>query len=377
MQLFFTDEQFKKSGVSLPGIPFLANDQAELVEPANRFLFHIAAVRGRTRSEVTWRTYADHLYDFFSFLEENELGWDVVISTHLAAWRNGMLERGVQRSTCNHRIRTVAAFYSWCMRMEMITNVPFHTDEIFVPRPKGFMAHVNATGNKINANELTLPSVRSLPKFLNLDQAYTFIQTLSPERTQLVAWLMLLCGLRREEAAGLDIRVLPTPAGHDPKKSIRMTLDPSLTPTKGSRERWVNLPYPLAGHLHDYLMRDRPPLARAFKKKYGYHSTKLFLSQLGEELSLDGLDYQFRLASSACGIKCHPHMLRHSFAVYELIRMSGKPGINALTWVQKRLGHASITTTQIYVDAADLVNHDEIDVQVMELLEKMASGNVG
>lgn len=374
MQLFYTDEQFKKSGTSLPGIPFLANAQAALVEPANRYLFHIAAVRGRTRSQATWRTYADHLYEFFSFLEENDLQWNLIGQSHLAAWRNGMLGRGLKRSTCNNRIRTVAAFYTWCKRAELVERVPFDTDDIFVARPKGFLAHVNANGNRVDANELTLPSTRPLPKFLTLEQAHTFIHALSPVRTCLVGWLMMLCGLRREEAAGLDIRILPSPAGHDPTKSIKMTLDPSLTPTKGSRERWVNLPYPLAGRLHDYLMRERPALARAFKKKYGRHSTKLFLTQFGEELSLEGLDYQFRLASQACGIKCHPHMLRHTFAVHELIRMSGKSDTNALTWVKDRLGHASITTTQIYIEAADLVKHDEMDGYVAEMLEQMADG---
>ncbi|WP_238173892.1 hypothetical protein [Pseudomonas aeruginosa] len=69
MRVFYTDESFELNGVPLPGIPFLANAGAELIESANRYLFHIAVVRGRTRSPATWRTYADHLYEFFSFLE--------------------------------------------------------------------------------------------------------------------------------------------------------------------------------------------------------------------------------------------------------------------------------------------------------------------
>ncbi|WKA34207.1 hypothetical protein QYE79_26655 [Pseudomonas aeruginosa] len=64
MRVFYTDESFELNGVPLPGIPFLANAGAELIESANRYLFHIAVVRGRTRSPATWRTYADHLYEF-------------------------------------------------------------------------------------------------------------------------------------------------------------------------------------------------------------------------------------------------------------------------------------------------------------------------
>ncbi|EVT82647.1 hypothetical protein Z046_32240 [Pseudomonas aeruginosa VRFPA09] len=90
MRVFYTDESFELNGVPLPGIPFLANAGAELIESANRYLFHIAVVRGRTRSPATWRTYADHLYEFFSFLEENALFWTRVNQEHIAVWRNSM-----------------------------------------------------------------------------------------------------------------------------------------------------------------------------------------------------------------------------------------------------------------------------------------------
>jgi integrase len=67
-------------------------------------------------------------------------------------------------------------------------------------------------------------------------------------------------------------------------------------------------------------------------------------------------------------------MLRHTFAVHELVRMSGKPKINALKWVSDRLGHASVTTTEIYVKAADIVSHDDADGYVAEMLQAMARG---
>ena len=65
------------------------------------------------------------------------------------------------------------------------------------------------------------------------------------------AYLMLLCGLRRDEVCSLDVRALPTPAGHSSNKAIKMTLDPLHTRSKGSKERWVMVPYDLAGHLFD------------------------------------------------------------------------------------------------------------------------------
>lgn len=372
MRLFYTDDTFLIAGRPCPGVPFLADSKAELAEPANAYLFHIAVVRGRTRSPATWRTYADHLYDFFSFLEENELVWNRVGQEQIAAWRNGMLDRGLGRATINARIKTVAAFYTWCLRNKLSSGLPFETQDVVVSKPKGFWAHVDRSGNRVQANELTLRTSRSLPQFLTITDAVRFIEALSPRRIQLVAYLMLLCGLRREEACGLDMRVVPTPAGCDPGKAIKMTLAPDQTPTKGSKERWVMVPYKLAGHLFDYMMRERPALVKAFTKRNGHGSTKLFLTRTGEEMSLDGLNIAFQRASAKSGVKCTPHRLRHTYGTYEFLRMHERKGTDgALHWVRDRLGHASVTTTEIYVHAADLLKHDDVDGYVEEILMRM------
>ncbi|WP_370678459.1 tyrosine-type recombinase/integrase [Comamonas sp. GB3 AK4-5] len=373
MHLFYTDKSFELNGVSLPGIPFLANADAELIESANRYLFHIAVVRGRTRAPATWRTYANHLYEFFSFLEENTLFWSQVNQEHIAVWRNSMLDRDLSRSTINKRLSTTCAFYTWCARQGLTEQRPFETQEVLVSKSKGFLVHVDATGSRVQANELTLRTQPQLPKFLSIPEALQFIETLSPRRTQLLAYLMLLCGLRREEACALDVRVLPTPAGHSSGKAIKMTLDPCLTPTKGSKERWVMVPYDLVGHLFDYMMRVRPKLVSMHRKRHGKETTKLFLTRDGAELSLDGLDVSFQRASTKSGVKCTPHRLRHTFGTYEFLRVSEKWGTDsALHWVRDRLGHSSIATTEVYVHAADLLKHDEVDGYVEEVLQLVA-----
>lgn len=373
MRLFRTDATFTKNGVPLPGIPFLASAKAQLVEPANRYLFYVAAVRGRTRSPATWQTYADHLYEFFSFLEENDLGWSHVSEEQIAVWRNSMLDRGLSRSTINKRISTVSRFYAWCLHHRLTSTLRFSTQEVLVSKPKGFLAHVDVSGNRVQANELTLRTHQALPKFLTIPEAVRFIDALSPRRLQLVAYLMLLCGLRREEACGLDIRVVPSPAGHSPNKAIKMALDPSQTPTKGGKERWVMIPFTLAGHLFDYMMRERPVLAKRYAKRYGRETTKLFLTKDAEEMSLDGLSVLFQRASVKSGVKCTPHRLRHTFGTYEFLRMAEKKGTDgALHWVRDRLGHSSITTTEIYVHAADLLKHDDVDGYVEEILMRVS-----
>lgn len=374
MRLFKTDVSFCRNGVSMPGIPFLAGADAVLVMPANRYLFHIAVVRGRTRSPATWQTYADHLYEFFAFIEENALQWSDIRQEQVAAWRNGMVARGVGRGTVNKRLTTVAAFYRWCLQQKLTDTVPFETQDVMVSRPAGFLAHVNAKGNRIDANELTLRTQKKLPRFLSLSKAVRFIEALSPRGTQLMAYLMLLCGLRREEACGLDIRVFPTPAGYSPDKAIKMILDPALTPTKGAKERWVMVPYALVGHVFDYIMHERPGRARQFARHHGRETTKIFLTGRGEEFSPDGLDVTFQRASKKSEVKCTPHWLRHTYGTHEFLRMVEKKGTDgALHWVRDRLGHASITTTEIYVHAADLLKHDDVDGYVDEVLAQLSS----
>lgn len=367
-----TDRTFQKHGVPMPGIPFLADSNGCLMESANDYLFHIAAVRGRTRAPNTWRTYAEHLYEFYAFLESNRIEWNQVELSHMAAWRGFMLDRGLARVTVNQRVRGVSAFYIWCRRKGLIARVPFTVEDVSVNRPQGALSHLDASGSRVSANELTLRTMQRLPKFLPLEQATTFVLALSPARMRLIALLMLVCGLRREEAAGLDVRVLPSPAGRDPSKAIRLTLDPALTPTKGARARWVSLPYRLAGQLFDYQWQERPILHKRYKNRYGEGTTKLFLTHNGEPLSLEGVSDCFRKCSKRTGISCTPHTLRHTFAVHELARMSGRPKINALCWVRDRLGHASITTTEIYLKAADLVTHDEMDGFIADLMDRMS-----
>jgi integrase len=62
------------------------------------------------------------------------------------------------------------------------------------------------------------------------------------------------------------------------------------------------------------------------------------------------------------GINCHPHLLRHTFGTYELLRMMHKKEEKlALMWVMDRMGHSSITTTEKYIHAVDLIQHDDVD----------------
>jgi site-specific recombinase XerD len=376
MKMFVTGIEFVKNGTSYPGIPFLIDQDMRLVPAPNQYLRHISINCGRTSSSRTWLTYGNHLYEYFAFLEANVLLWDSVNPTQIAAWRDKMLARGCKRSTVNQRLRCVHTFYQWALRNGITHSLPFDTKDIWVAKPRGFLAHVDASGGRFAANELTLQTHKPIPKFLHLDKSIRYLDALSPHRLKLMGYLMLLTGMRREEVVGLDCRVVPNPAGNDPGKHLPMELDATLTPTKGNKNRIVMLPYDLAVALWNYLTWSRPKLAAKFKRNHGCETTRFFLSELGEELSIRHLNNTFAKASAKTCIRCNPHMLRHTYGTYELLRMTEKVGESkALLWVRDRMGHSSITTTEIYVHAADLAKHDDVDGFQLEICQALRNGH--
>jgi site-specific recombinase XerD len=372
MKMFVTCEEFVKNGVSYPGIPFLCDREMELVAAPNQYLRYIAIVRGRTSSPRTWQTYGNHLYEYFAFLEANDLSWDAVDQTHIAAWRDAMFKRNCKRITVNQRLRCVHAFYEWSKRSGITHSLPFDTQDIWVAKPRSFLAHVDTSGNRFSAIGLTVQTHKPLPKFLHMDKAIHFIETMSPHRLKLMGYLMLLTGMRREEVVGLNYLVVPNPAGNDPNKHLPMELNATLTPTKGSKTRTVMLPYDLAVALWEYFAFTRSKLAILYKRNNGRETSRFFLSESGEELSIMHLNNTFRLVSARTGIRCNPHMMRHTFGTYELLRMTLKVGESkALLWVRDRMGHSSITTTENYIHSGDLIKNDDVDGYQAEICEAL------
>ena len=153
----------------------------------------------------------------------------------------------------------------------------------------------------------------------------------SPEglRDRAMLELMYAAGLRVSELVGL-----PATAAYLRQGVLRVT-------GKGSRERLVPLGAESQHWLERYLQQARPILLR----RGGDNGLPLFVSRTGEPISRQAYWTLVKRYAVVAGInpdRISPHSLRHSFATHLLNRGAD------LRALQMLLGHASLSTTQIY-----------------------------
>jgi integrase/recombinase XerD len=144
-------------------------------------------------------------------------------------------------------------------------------------------------------------------------------------------------GARISEAVGLDVDDL------DLSGEARSVTVPAAVRLsgKGGKQRIVPVGSYARQAIEAYLIRVRPGLARA--ARHGPASPALFLNARGGRLTRQGAWGALRAASARAGLaEVSPHTLRHSFATHLL---DGGADVRV---VQELLGHASVTTTQIY-----------------------------
>ena len=138
-------------------------------------------------------------------------------------------------------------------------------------------------------------------------------------------------GTRVSEAVDLDVDDLDLDT-----RSVIVT-------GKGSKQRMLPVGEMAAAAIDAYLVRGRPPLAaKGSGSRAG--SARLFLNSLGRPLSRQSAYAVISQAAERAGltVKVSPHTLRHSYATHLL---EGGADVRV---VQELLGHASVTTTQIY-----------------------------
>lgn len=185
---------------------------------------------------------------------------------------------------------------------------------------------------------------KPLPKALGVDDAVRLAEFAQPQadpwleaRDAAMVELLYGCGLRVGELVGLD--AVPGPQTERLGRGwIDLQAGEAHVLGKGSKRRSLPVGAPALQALHRWLALRAGPFAP------GALDAALFVGQRGARLQGQSVWLRLRQRSAQAGLATpvHPHMLRHSFASH-LLQSSGD-----LRAVQELLGHANITTTQVY-----------------------------
>jgi integrase/recombinase XerD len=277
---------------------------------AEAFLNHLQIERGLARNTIS--AYKRDLAKFSSFLQDIELG--SITPNVITKFEATLRADNLSESSINRIDSTLRSFFK---HLQSEHGVADPTLEI----PSG-------------------KSVRRLPKALAISQILAMIESAHLEsdpitlRDQAMLELLYSSGARVSELIGININDLSTSA----------TSDGEITTLKlrgkGTKERIVPLGSFATKAIETYSVRIRPDLAAKARES----TAALFLNTRGRRISRQSAWQMVLKSAKAAGVTDHvsPHVFRHSYATHLL---DGGADIRV---VQELLGHASVTTTQIY-----------------------------
>ncbi len=274
----------------------------------DRFLNYLAVERGL--SVNTLAAYSSDLQEIKGFLNAQGIAnWDELTRDHISAYIQALGARLSDRS----KARRIAALRSFFKHLQML----------------GAIRQDPAARITFPKAGLSLPKVLSGPEVEALLQQPEVVQPLG-QRDKAMLELLYATGLRVSELTDLQLR--------------QLHLDPGYLVIlgKGGKERLVPLGEWAAEALKAYLEEGRRMLLK------GGSGQEIFINHRGKKLSRQGVWKIIKRYALLARIRQNitPHMLRHSFATHLL-----ENGAD-LRSLQTMLGHADISTTQIYTHVA-------------------------
>lgn len=265
-------------------------------------------------SEQTIRAYGSDLCSFAQWCSERNIPLASPTHQQIRRYLGSLDMQGLSRKTSNRHLSALKGFYQWLMIAEGRDANPAAVLQ-GAKQPK------------------TLPKTIAHQDMDKLLAVYTSEEQLKEDpvialRNQALLELLYACGLRVSEVEGLTLS--------------RMVLDQGFVSVvgKGNKERRVPLYQKAISVLERYLAEARPQLAVHAKQP----CDACFLSTRGNPLKTSAIRSVFKRALELAGLdpSLSPHAMRHSFASDLLV------GGADLRSVQELLGHASLSTTQIY-----------------------------
>lgn len=260
-------------------------------------------------SKNTVKSYHSDISQFLKFLFKKKLkNWDSVQSSHFDAWLNQLGAERLSKQSQSRKFTSIRSFSKFLLS-ERIIKKDF--SELSY-RPK--------LDKKL---PITL-EINEMTQLINVAKS----DTIYGLRDYCIIELMYSAGLRVSELCFLKIE--------------HMNIEDGILRVfgKGSKERIVPLGENAKRALDAYLVRSRPSFVNTNT------DTTIFLSRMGRALSRKTIWYMIKRYSEKALIKkaIKPHTMRHSFATHLL------EGGADLRSIQDLLGHADISTTQIYTN---------------------------
>jgi integrase/recombinase XerD len=271
----------------------------------DRYLSELRIEGGVARN--TLDGYRNDLRKFHAFLKARRIrSLERVSRRTVSAFVGSLARRKLSPASTARCLSALRGFYRFLRKERFVRDNP--TTDLTAPRPW-----------------------LRLPKTLTADEVGRLLRTAGgrkPEDARNAAMIELLyaTGLRVSELVGLEMARLNLEVGY------------VLVSGKGSKQRIVPMGEPARRKLDAYLDEARPALLK------GRSSPSVFVTRRGGVLTRQGFWKLLRARARQARItkQISPHMLRHSFATHLLDHGAD------LRSVQAMLGHADITTTQIY-----------------------------
>ncbi len=280
-------------------------------ETFNKYIDYLVAERNV--SAYTVRNYTTDLLDFFAFLRNKGIGSLKEVDRHtLRGYLSQLVEQGFVKASIARKLSAIRSFYRYLLREGMVPANPV----------------ANTSSPKLD---------RRLPTFLTVDEAQRLVEspdlsTPEGQRDRALLELLYASGLRVSELVGLDL------------EHVNLDTNEIRVWGKGSKERMVLMGRPAAKAMSAYMKYGRKKLL-GDKKTKGFFLTSYEDEvgiHCGERLTVRRVQKLLEKYARCIDKRVHPHMLRHTFATHLL------DGGADLRVVQELLGHARLTSTQIY-----------------------------
>jgi integrase/recombinase XerD len=291
----------------------------EIGQATAQYLAHLAVER--SLSSNTLAAYRRDLAGFAGFLADQAVG-DVsqITATHLQTFVTKRHAAGLQATSVSRLASTLRGWVRFALAEGWL--VADIAEALNLPQPP-----------------------RRLPNVLSIDQVAQLLAapghaSAAALRDCALLELLYATGARISEAVSLDVDDLSgllEQARSADVVLLRLT-------GKGGKQRLTPLGAPACQAIENYLVRGRPTLAKRSSSRLSSAAGALFLGNRGGRLTRQASWQIIQDAADKAGLSQHlsPHVLRHCFATHLL------GGGADLRVVQELLGHASVSTTQIY-----------------------------